>query len=132
MAIQRETANIVEPFSNLLKTRGWTVHNLHGNAMQMGQPDCWCHHPSHGIRFIEFKVIEDNGRIKCTPAQKITFPKMIADNVPLFAVCAPDLRGAKNSKRRDFLYRSLFKEPNGLWLFEPKMWGHLCPVGENK
>lgn len=54
-----------------LRTRGWLVERVIGNAFQMGLPDLFAHHPKWGSRWIDVKV---EGHYSFTRAQKHKWP----------------------------------------------------------
>jgi len=116
---QRETVKVVEPFVALLKHRGWTVKNFHGNQYQQGVPDAYIMHPDYSPRWVEFKVIEprkgSSGAVHLTDAQKKTFPVWHANGVPIYIIAATDLRGSDNQGKRERLYKKLFEKPNVLF-----------------
>ena len=116
---QRETELIVNPFCGLLKHRGWTVKNFHGNQYQAGVPDSYIMHPDYTPRWVEFKVVEprkgSSGAVHLTKHQKITFPIWHANGVPIYIIAAPDLRGSDNQQLRERLYKKLFEKPNVLF-----------------
>jgi len=103
MAQQRESKLIDEPFSNILKAKGWNVENTHGNQYQSGFPDKYITHPKYSPRWVEYKVIENDGHVKYTEAQKDTFMLWASHNVPIFIIAARDLRGASNYALRERL-----------------------------
>jgi len=124
MAKQRESLKVVEPFVALLKHRGWTVKNFHGNQYQQGVPDAYILHPDYTPRWIEFKVREDWDTVKLTKYQRVTFPLWHSLGVPIYIIAAKDLRyiiaakdlrGSVNQTLRERLYKKLFEEPNVLF-----------------
>jgi hypothetical protein len=54
-----------------LKSKGWHVERLVGNAYQRGIPDLFIGHPDYGTRWIDIKVF---GRYSFTKAQKKIWP----------------------------------------------------------
>ena len=116
---QRESVKVVDPFVALLKHRGWTVKNFHGNQYQQGVPDAYIMHPEYTPRWVEFKVIEPRvgsaGAVKLTKYQKVTFPLWHSLGVPIYIIAAEDLRGSVNQRLRERLYKKLFEEPNCLF-----------------
>ena len=54
-----------------LKTRGWWVEVMHGNAFQRGIPDLFVHHPRKGSRWIDCKSPKD---YTFTKAQRLKWP----------------------------------------------------------
>jgi len=54
-----------------LRTRGWLVERMIGNAFQTGIPDLFCWHPKWGGRWIDVKNPE---RYSFTQSQKIKWP----------------------------------------------------------
>jgi len=50
MSEQRETTLVGKPFDYLLKSRGWTVDNIHGNQYQRGLPDRYISHEQYAPR----------------------------------------------------------------------------------
>ena len=119
MAKQRESKLVVEPFVALLKHRGWTVKNFHGNQYQQGVPDAYIMHPDYSPRWVEFKVREERtssaGAVCLTKYQKVTFPLWHSLGVPIYIIAAYDLRGSENQALRERLYKKLFDEPNCLF-----------------
>jgi len=127
MAMQREKKNVVVPFTNYLQSQGWHVENLHGNAFQQGLPDAVCGRNGRVI-FVEFKVIEDNGSIRCTDAQKKKFPKLAAAGFKIYVIAARDLSGhdSKTVLEIKTLYQDVIcEEPNGYKLFIKSLWSTL-------
>ena len=61
-----------KPLIAFLKTRGWLVERMIGNAFQMGIPDLFCHHPKWGQRWIDVKRPGKNYTF--TKAQKRKWP----------------------------------------------------------
>lgn len=117
MATQRETVLIAEPFSNHLTGLGWNVNNTHGNQYQKGYPDKYITHSNHMPKWVEYKVIEEDGYVKWTDAQRKIFPLWLANNVPIYVIAAYDLRGKENFRERKRLYTKLFESPNAIYLF---------------
>ncbi len=93
MARQRESTYVADIFDNKLKHEGWHVENLHGNAMQEGLPDRVCFKAGRTI-FVEYKVIEDNLSIKCTPAQKRKFPILLSHDAEIYCIASQGLKGS--------------------------------------
>jgi len=118
---QRETLKVVEPFTVLLKARGWHIENIHGNQFQMGLPDYYVCHEKHHPRWIEFKVFDAWFKVSITRAQRIKFPILAAYGVPIFVIAAQDLRGIAHKGRRERLYKKLFEEPNWIYAFNKNM-----------
>ena len=116
MSTQRETKEIVEPFTIFLKARGWHIENIHGNQYQAGLPDLYICHPLYSPRWVECKVFDGNF-IHLTNAQKIKFPLLHSFNVPIFIIAAVSLRGTENYSKRIRMYKKLFKEPNVTYSF---------------
>ena len=135
MAIQREKAFVVTPFTNYLRSRGWHCENLHGNAFQQGLPDQVCFRRGKTI-FIEYKVIEDNLTIRCTDAQKKKFPVLIANGALIYVIAARNLSGhdSQTVKEIAHLYKSVLvdNEPNGYKLFVKELWSTLNPFCQRK
>lgn len=121
MSEQRETTLVGKPFDYLLKSRGWTVDNIHGNQYQRGLPDRYISHEQYAPRWIEYKVFDSYGRIKLTRAQKNHFPVLLNNNVPIFIIAAYDLRGEEFYSLRIRLYNKLFKEENAHFAFDPML-----------
>lgn len=117
MTIQPETIKIAHPFDGILKARGWTYHNIHGNEYQMGLPDRFIHHPKYSSRWIEYKVVR-SGSVKLTQAQKAIFPQMISNNVPIYIIAHTDLRYSTHELKR--MYNKLFEEPNAVFALNKK------------
>ena len=126
---QRESVKVVDPFVALLKHRGWTVKNFHGNQYQQGVPDAYIMHPDYSPRWVEFKVIEPrkgtSGAIHLTKYQKVTFPLWHSLGVPIFIIAAEDLRGSDNQRLRERLYKKLFEEPNVLFAMSKRSYSLL-------
>jgi hypothetical protein len=55
-----------------LKTRGWLVERMIGNAFQSGIPDLFIYHRKWGFRWVDVKSPK---RYSFTKAQKIKWPK---------------------------------------------------------
>ena len=125
MAIQRETKLIVKPFKDLLIYRGWVVKNFHGNQFQEGVPDAYICHMSYTPRWVEFKVVDEYGKIHLTPAQKKLFPVWQSLGVPIYIIAAKDLRGSDNQLLRERLYKKLFEEPNVIYAFSERLYQFL-------
>lgn len=58
---------IQEDLREFLETRGWMVERIIGNALQMGLPDLYAHHPTWDGRWIDVKVA---GAYSFTKAQR--------------------------------------------------------------
>ena len=112
MAIQREVNLITNPFRIFLEARGWHCEKIIGNQYQQGLPDLFICHSQYTSRWIECKVIETDGSIHITPAQRIKFPILLSRGVPIYVIASDDLRGTKNYSKRERLYQKLFDEPN--------------------
>lgn len=115
MARQRESVKVVDPFVALLRARGWTVKNFHGNQYQQGVPDAYIMHSDYSPRWVEFKVREESNYVHLTTAQKKTFPVWHGLGVPIYIIAAKDLRGSVNQLLRERLYNKLFEKPNVLY-----------------
>ena len=112
MTIQRESNLITNPFRIFLEARNWHCEKIHGNQYQQGLPDLFICHPQYTSRWIECKVIETDGSIHLTHAQKIKFPILLSRGVPIYVIASDDLRGSYNVGKRERLYQKLFDEPN--------------------
>jgi hypothetical protein len=121
MVQQIESTHVAIPFKNLLKLRGWHCENIHGNQYQEGLPDCYISKKGFMPKWIEFKVIDDYNHVHLTRAQSIKFPILIASDVPIYAICAKDIRGTSTVQmhHRERLYSKLFDVPNGVYLLNP-------------
>jgi len=124
MAKQRESIRVVDPFTAFLKTRGWDSYNIHGNQYQEGLPDAYITHPDYAPRWVEYKVRDDYDKVKLTSAQKKKFPKLNANNVPIYIIAAKDLR--KRGKAFDetkckHLYLKILSKPNVMYAFSTSM-----------
>ena len=112
MATQRESVRIVQPFTVLLKARGWHVENIHGNQFQSGLPDAFICKDGHTSRWVEFKVFDNWFKVELTIAQRIKFPLLSSQGVKIYIIAAQDLRGEARQGARERLYSKLFDEPN--------------------
>ncbi len=121
MSIQRESLQVGNPFDVVLRSRGWDVRNIHGNQYQKGLPDRFISHPMYTSRWIEYKVFNKHYKVKITDAQAVVFPILLHNNVPIYAICAQDLRGVQFKRLRERLYKKLFDPPNGSYLLNPMM-----------
>jgi hypothetical protein len=111
--MQRESVKVVNPFCTFVRERGWHVVNFHGNQFQAGVPDKRIMHSNYGGRWVEFKVIEDNGQVGLTDAQLKEWPKWIAHGEKIWVVCAKDLRGALGIPLIQKWYNKIvYGEPN--------------------
>ncbi len=119
--VQEETSHVADPFTRLMKNRGWECDNISGSIYQEGLPDRYCYHEQWGQLWIEFKHFKSptSNYIKTTDAQKLKIPKMLKKGVKVFAICHHDLRGEENYNERLRLYKKLFREPNAGYLFKP-------------
>jgi len=125
MAVQRESLLIVNPMVVLFESRGWRCINIHGNKFQSGLPDLFMYRVDGkaSARWVEFKVVESDGRIKCSQAQKVEFPLMVASGGPYYCIADTDLRGTENyDKRLDHYKRVTQGEPNLKWLLDKSFW----------
>lgn len=120
MSTQKEVLLIANPFKTLLKDKGWHIENIHGNLFQYGLPDCYICHPNFSPCWIEFKVFR-NGLIHLTDAQKIKFPILHRNNVPVYIIASDDLRGYYNKQKRERLYQKLFDTPNVKYALSPRL-----------
>ena len=130
MSVQRESKLVVNPFKIYLESKGWYCANITCNQYMMGLPDMFAIRKGRQI-WIEFKVIEEDGSIHTTPAQKDRFPTLLAYGTPIYAICAMDLRPATKKKAQEiaWLYSSIImnKIPNGGDLFKKIKWPQLNP-----
>lgn len=124
MAIQRETKLVGQPFINHMTNKGWFCIKTHGNQFQQGLPDYYCCHSKFTARWVEIKVFDGNS-LHVTDAQKKVFPVFIGYDVPVYVIAAEDLRGKEKYGERERLYRKLFDEPNGHYLFSKRTWSLL-------
>ncbi len=115
MSIQRESVRIVNPFTILLKARGWHVENIHGNQFQSGLPDQYICKQGQHPRWIEYKVFDAWFKTSITLAQRTKFPLLDANGTLIFIIAAQDLRGPAKQGERERLYKKLFQEPN--WMY---------------
>ena len=114
---QRETTLVGNPFTALLRHRGWLVTKTHGNAFQKAFPDTRIAHKKFGCRWVEHKVIDrtpkGTAQVHLTQAQKDIWPLWIAYGESIFVVAAEDLRGVANKQLMEKWYnRVLYGEPN--------------------
>jgi hypothetical protein len=141
MAKQRESKLVGDPFDVFMKHKGWHYENIHGNQYQQGLPDRFMVRKGQQI-WVEYKVIEQDGSIHTTDAQKKKFPTLIKNGVPIYAICARDLRPAtmQTAKELAWLYQSIIlgPKPNGYMLFKKILWPQLnifckpIPVSKRK
>ncbi len=94
-----------------LKTRGWLVERMIGNAFQQGIPDLYCHHPKWGYRWIDVKR---PGKYSFTRAQKRKWPEWARKGVGIWILTAATQEE----------YDKLFKHPN-IDFYWKKSWGEL-------
>ena len=111
MSRQRESIRIADPFCVFLKHKGWHVENIHGNQYQQGLPDKWIMSIDYTPRWVEFKVVEDNGSIHLTPAQEKKWPIWIANGCNFWVVCGKDMRGISGKREIQREYNKLLREP---------------------
>ena len=109
---QRETVRIAAPFKQFLKYHDWHCENIHGNQYQSGLPDSYIMHGKYSPRWVEYKVIEDNGSIHLTQAQKVKWPIWIAHGVNFWIIAGRDFRGVKGKASMEREYKKLFSPPN--------------------
>ena len=121
---QPETVKIVEPFVRLLRERGWFIRNITPGAMTNTVPDHWVTHKDYGGKWIEFKVRHGDS-ISLTPNQKKDFPLLMANGTDIWCVAAYDLRGPTNYHLRLKHYNRLFKEPNGIFMLNNRLYNQL-------
>ena len=108
---QRETTHIVNPFIAYMREKGWVCYNIHGNQFQAGLPDYFCFREGLS-RWVEFKVCKPpNGHIKLQPAQKIRFPEMYNQGLPVYIVADYDLRNNEKALQAHYKRVALGK-PN--------------------
>jgi hypothetical protein len=133
MAVQRESVRVVNPFTNLLHSKGWHTENLHGSQFQFGLPDQLAFRRGRAIG-IEYKVIEESGRIKYTDHQLAKFPKLMSCGFPIYIIASKDLSGTDRQtvKEINWLYNHIINgnEPNGMKLFTPELWSSLNPFAQ--
>lgn len=135
MTEQRETRLVVKPFLHLLECRGWLVSNIHGNKHTSGLPDCRIYHSdaklvkanpkAYGPRWVEFKVLEEDGSIHLTQAQKIKFPQMRDGGELIYIVADSDLRGAHElgyRKRLAHYTNITLGDPNVNFALDRSLW----------
>lgn len=82
-----------------LRARDWLVIKTHGNEFQMGLPDLYCVHYTHGTRWVEVKNPE---KYHFTPAQFEIFPQLMAKGIGIWIMCYAD----------DYEYDKLFQPFN--------------------
>lgn len=112
MARQRESIRVADPFKLYLKHLGWHCENIHGNQYQSGLPDAYVMHGKYSPRWVEFKVIEDNGSVHLTSAQQRKWPIWIAHGVNFWVIAARDMRGVTGKQELEREYKKLFGSPN--------------------
>lgn len=97
-----------------LEARGWLVERMIGNALQMGIPDLYCHHPKWSYRWIDCKQPK---KYSFTKAQKQKWPKWEKSGVGIWILTA----GTQEE------YDKLFAPPNWRQFWKPS-WGQLPDV----
>jgi hypothetical protein len=115
MSAQPETVKIARPFKALLKDKGWVISNINPTEFTDCLPDCIGCHARFGVRFIEFKI-NYNGHVHLTKNQKVVFPKLMSNGMPIYCIAAEDLRGEENYHLRQRMYNKLFDKPNGEYM----------------
>lgn len=80
-------AKIQEGIIKKLRSWEWLVIPTHGNAYQMGFPDLYCAHYTHGARWIEVK---NPGGYSFTTAQIKVFPELHAKNIGIWILFSDD------------------------------------------
>ena len=92
-------ANIQRAFSTFLKTRGWMVERMVGNALQYGIPDLYIAHTAYGRRWVDLK---NPGKYEFTKAQRIKWPQWESHGVGIWIITAAT----------EVEYQKLFTFPN--------------------
>ena len=82
---------------DFLRHREWLVEPTHGNLVQKGFPDLYCHHVRWEYRWIDVKV---EGQYQFTKWQKLKWPNWEKHGVGIWI-----LTGAHE-------YQKLFRPPN--------------------
>jgi len=104
-----------EDWIKFLNGRGWMTERLVGNAMQKGLPDIFAHHPKHGSRWIDFKVLQ---KYEYTKAQIRTWPLWESYGLGVYIIAGtckhPDF------EEMDREYQVLFGPPNFRKYWKPK------------
>lgn len=101
---------IQEELREFLEVRGWMVERFANNALQMGIPDLYAHHPTWGGRWIDVKV---EGRYSFTRAQKIKWPQWEKFNCGVWILVAAS----------EAEYAKLMGPPNFRTYWKPS-WDH--------
>jgi hypothetical protein len=99
-----------------LRTRGWLVERMVGNAFQYGIPDLYCHHPKWGGRWVEIK---NPGKYSFTREQKVKWPVWEKFGCGIWI-----LTGANQQE-----YDKLFAPPNWREFWKPS-WGNVPDIDE--
>jgi hypothetical protein len=80
-----------------MEQEGWLTEKVHGNLYQSGWPDLFCHHLTHGARWIELKR---SAKTKLRPSQVGLFTRWSHYGVNVWVLTGPE----------DYVL--LFKPPN--------------------
>ena len=124
---QPETVKIVKPFVAMMREKGWLAINIHGNQFQKGLPD-YMFFRNGVYRWVEFKVCkEPNGWIKITDAQRVMFPKLIAEQANVYVVADYDLRNNPLGLKEH--YKRVVHEKSNLHLLLDKRMFKYLPSG---
>lgn len=90
---------IQKELKDFLTLRGWYIMETHGNMYQVGFPDLYATHYTHGPRWIEVK---NPKKYAFTPAQLKCFPLLSANGTRIWILTAAT----------EFEYAKLFQPPN--------------------
>lgn len=77
--------HIQKQLVDFLRTRGWVVEVMHGNAFQRGIPDLWIFKRGIGERWVDVK---HHKRYSFTKAQKLKWPYWDSEGVGIWILTA--------------------------------------------
>ena len=121
---QPESTKIVNPFVAYMREKGWLCVNIHGNQFQKGLPD-YAFFRTGVTRWVEFKVCKPpNGWVKITDAQRVMFPKLIAEQAPAYVVADYDLRNNMRAIKEHY-HRIIYGKPNLNLLLDKRLHQYL-------
>ena len=98
--------HIQKALIDFLKTRGWVVEVMHGNAFQRGIPDLYLFKKGFGERWVDVKHPK---RYSFTKAQRIKWPAWDKAGIGIWILTAATQRE----------YDKLFAPPNWLEYWKP-------------
>ena len=98
--------HIQKALCDFLRTRGWTVEEMHGNAFQRGIPDLYLFKRDIGHRWVDVKQPK---RYSFTKAQRIKWPAWDRAGIGIWILTAAT----------QIEYDKLFASPNWLEFWKP-------------